>query len=105
MKSLFYYLFGIMTALYVFIILFDLYAPIYLDDYYMDKLVIDYSNEWYYTNLSISAIILFFTMVWIYNLGRGTNHEKKEPLSELQEELLKNNKRKKKEGCGQDPLY
>lgn len=80
MKSLFYFLFGIIVALYAFVILFDVCGPIYLDDYYMDKLVTNYSNEWYYTNLSISAIALFFTIVWIYNLGRGTSHEKKEPL-------------------------
>ena len=80
MKPTFYFLFGIIIALYAFMVLFDVCGPIYLDDYYMDKLVTNYSNEWYYTNLSISAITLFFTIVWIYNLGRGTNHEKKEPL-------------------------
>jgi hypothetical protein len=85
MKSLFYFLFGIIVALYAFVILFDICGPIYLDDYYMDKLVTNYSNEWYYTNLSISAIALFFTIVWIYNLGRGTNHEK-EPLLTKKEE-------------------
>lgn len=80
MKPLFYYLFGIMTALYAFVILFDLYAPVYLDDYYMDMLVQNYAQEWYYTNLAVSAVAIFFTIVWIYNLGRDTNHEKKEPL-------------------------
>ena len=80
MKQLFYFLFGIIVALYAFTILFDVCGPVYLDDYYLDKLVTNYSNEWYYANLSISAITLFFLIVWIYNLGRGTNHEKKEPL-------------------------
>lgn len=80
MKPLFYYLFGIMTALYAFVILFDLCAPIYLDDYYMDALVQNYAQEWYYTNIGVSAVSIFFVLVWIYNLGRGTNHEKKEPL-------------------------
>ena len=80
MKPTFYFLFGIIIALYAFMVLFDVCGPIYLDDYYMDKLVTNYSNGWYYTNLSISAITLFFTIVWIYNLGKGTNHEKKEPL-------------------------
>lgn len=79
MKSLFYYLFGIMTALYAFVILFDLCAPVYLDDYYMDMLVQNYAQEWYYTNLTVSAVTIFFTIVWIYNLGRGTNY-RKEPL-------------------------
>ena len=80
MKSLFYYLFGIMTVLYAFIVLFDLYAPVFLDDYYIDTLVQNYAQEWYYTNLTVSAVTIFFVIVWIYNLGRGTNHEKKEPL-------------------------
>lgn len=80
MKSLFYYLFGIMTALYAFVILFDLCAPVYLDDYYMDMLVQKYAQEWYYTNFTVSVVAIFFTIVWIYNLGRRTNHEKKEPL-------------------------
>lgn len=86
MKSLFYFLFGIIVALYAFMVLFDVCGPIYLDDYYIDKLIVNYSNEWYYTNLSISAITLFFTIVWIYNLGKGTNHEKKEPLLTNKEE-------------------
>ena len=80
MKPLFYYLFGIMTALYAFIILFDLCAPVYLDDYYMDMLMQNYAQEWYYTNISVSAITIFFVLVWVYNIGKGTNHEKKEPL-------------------------
>ena len=80
MKSLFYYLFGIMTALYAFIVLFDLYAPVYLDDYYIDTLVRNYAQEWHYINLTIAAITSLFAIIWIYNLGKGTNHEKKEPL-------------------------
>ena len=80
MKSLFYYLFGIMTALYAFVILFDLYAPIYLDDHYLDILYTKYAKEWYYGNIIVSSISLFFTLVWVYILGKGTNHEKKEPL-------------------------
>ena len=80
MKSLFYFVFGIMIALYAFVILFDLCAPVYLDDYYMDMLTQNYAQEWYYTNISVSAITIFFVLVWVYNMGRGTNHEKKEPL-------------------------
>ena len=80
MKPLFYYLFGIITVLYAFVILFDLCAPVYLDDYYMDMLMQNYAQEWYYTNISVSAITIFFVLVWVYNMGRGTSHEKKEPL-------------------------
>lgn len=86
MKSLFYYLFGIITALYAFVILFDLYAPIYLDDYYLDILYTKYAKEWYYGNIIVSSISLFFTLVWVYILGKGTNHEKREPLLIKEEE-------------------
>ena len=51
MKSLFYFLFGIIIALYAFVICFDLYAPIYLDDYYIDILYTNYAKVWYYTPL------------------------------------------------------
>jgi hypothetical protein len=80
MKNVFYYFFGIITALYAFVILFNLSAPVYLDDYYMDMLTQNYAQEWYYTNLAVSAVTIFFVLVWVYNMGRGTNHEKKEPL-------------------------
>ena len=86
MKPLFYYLFGIITALYAFVILFDLCAPVYLDNYYMDMLMQSYAQEWYYTNLAVSAITIFFVLVWVYNMGRGTNHEKEPLLTNKEEE-------------------
>lgn len=72
MKSLFYFLFGIIIALYAFVILFDLYAPIYLDDYYLDILYTKYAKEWYYGNIIMCSISLFFVLVWVYTLGKGT---------------------------------
>ena len=80
MKSLFYYLFGIISALYAFVVCFDLYAPIYLDDYYLDILYNNYAKEWYYTNVTISSISILFVLIWVFTLGKGTNHEKREPL-------------------------
>lgn len=80
MKSLFYFTFGIMTALYAFVILFDLYAPIYLDNYYLDILYTKYAKEWYYGNIIVSSISLFFALTWVYTLGKSTDHEKREPL-------------------------
>jgi hypothetical protein len=46
----------------------------------MDKLAVDYATEWYYTNISVSIISILFSIIWIYNLSKGTNHERKEPL-------------------------
>ena len=80
MKSLFYYLFGIISALYAFVVCFDLYAPIYLDDYYLGILYNNYAKEWYYTNVTISSISILFVLIWTFTLGKGTNHEKREPL-------------------------
>lgn len=80
MKSLFYYLFGIATMLYAFVVLFDLWAPIYLDDYYLDVLATTYSKEWYYSNLTVAAIMFIFIIIWVFILGKGTSHEKKEKL-------------------------
>ena len=80
MKSLFYYLFGIFTVLYALVILFDLWAPIYLDDYYLDLLTVNYSKEWYYTNVGVASIMFIFIMIWVFTLGKGTSHEKKEKL-------------------------
>ena len=68
------------SALYAFVILFDLYAPVYLDDYYLDILYTKYAKEWYYGNIIVSSISLFFALAWVYTLGKGTNHEKREPL-------------------------
>lgn len=86
MKPLFYYLFGIITALYAFVILFDLYSPIYLDDYYLDILYTKYAKEWYYGNIIVSSISLFFTLIWVYMLGKNTNREKEKPLLTKKEE-------------------
>lgn len=80
MKALFYYFFGIISALYLFVIMFDKYAPVYLDDYYVDSLVLNYSKEWYYSNITVSSIAILFIIVWIYRLGKSANHEKREPL-------------------------
>ena len=80
MKSLFYYLFGITTMLYAFVVLFDLLAPIYLDDYYLDVLATTYSKEWYYSNITVAAIMFIFITIWAFILGKGTSHEKKEKL-------------------------
>lgn len=80
MKALFYYLFGIVTALYVAVFCFDAYAPVFLDDYYLEKLTREYAREWYNVNMAIAIIGAVFALVWAWNLGKGTNHEKKEPL-------------------------
>lgn len=81
MKNVFYYFFGIITALYAFMVLFDLYAPEFIDDYWLDILCNEYAQEWYYSNIIIAAIMILCTIVWVYNLGRSAKElEEKEPL-------------------------
>lgn len=80
MKALFFYLFGIISALYAFVILFNLYGPEFIDDYWLDYLVINYPNLWYYSSFTISCILILFIIVFVYNLGKGTNYERKEKL-------------------------
>ena len=80
MKSLFFYLFGIITALYAFVIAFNLYAPELMDDYWLDYVAIHYPNLWYYGSLTTAIVFILFLIIFVYNLGKGTNHEKREPL-------------------------
>jgi len=81
MKNVFYYFFGIMTALYAFMVLFDLYAPEFIDDYWLDILCDKYAQEWYYSNIIIAAIMILCTIIWVYNLGKSAKElEEKEPL-------------------------
>ena len=81
MKNVFYYFFGIITALYTFAVLFALYAPEFIDDYWLDILYDKYAQEWYYFNITIGAIMILCLIIWAYNLGRGVIEPKeKEPL-------------------------
>lgn len=87
MKNIFYYFFGIITALYTVMVLFDLYAPEFIDDYWLDILYNKYAQEWYYSNIIIAAIMILFTIIWVYNLGRNSKElEEKEPLLIKKEE-------------------
>lgn len=87
MKNVFCYFFGIMTALYAFMVLFDLYAPEFIDDYWLDILCNKYAQEWYYSNIIIAAIMILCTIIWVYNLGRSAKElEEKEPLLIKKEE-------------------
>ena len=87
MKNVFYCFFGIMTALYAFMVLFDFYAPEFIDDYWLDILCDKYAQEWYYSNITIAAIMILCTIIWVYNLGRSAKElEEKEPLLIKKEE-------------------
>ena len=78
MKNVFYYFFGIITALYAFMVLFNLYAPEFIDDYWLNVLYTEYAQEWYYISMTIGVLTTLCAAIWIYNLGRNSNS--KEPL-------------------------
>lgn len=86
MKSLFFYLFGIITALYAFVLLFNAYAPEFMDDYWLDYIAKHYSKVWYYGSFTIAFILILFTIIFVYNLGKGTSHGKKELLFKKEDE-------------------
>lgn len=80
MIKAFYYLFGIISTIYVFVVLFNVYAPEFIDEYWLDILYTKYAQEWYYGNLTISALTTLCAAIWIFNLGKNFNSKEKEPL-------------------------
>lgn len=69
-----------MTALYAFMVLFNQYSYEFLDDYWIEYIVKNHAKVWYYSNFIIAFIFILFVIIFVYNLGKGTNHERKEPL-------------------------
>ena len=86
MKALFYYLFGILSALLCGIHVFNSYADIYLDDYYVELLYNVYPTQLIYINTIVSVLWSIFAIIFVFMLGRSTNHEKREPLLIKEEE-------------------
>lgn len=78
MKTLFYYLFGWISALYAFTILFNLYGQEFIDDYWLDYMAVNYPKVWYYGSLTVATILIIFVLIFVFNLGKGTNHERRE---------------------------
>lgn len=72
--KLFYYLYGVISMLFIFMLLFDLYGPIYIDDYYMDILHIKYHDEWWYTNVGISTLVLMFSIIFLCLPDKKNNY-------------------------------
>lgn len=84
--KLFHYIFGFMTALFIFSILFNLHCEEFIDDYWLNILHTYYAQEWYYTCLTIGALEIICTTIWIYNLGKGANELSREPLIKKEED-------------------
>lgn len=84
--KVFYYIFGFMTALFIFSILFNLNCEEFIDDYWLNILYNHYAQEWFYTDLTIGALQIMCTIIWIYNLGKSANELSKEPLIKKEED-------------------
>lgn len=73
MKSLFYFTFGIMVMLFIFVALFNTYAVEYLDGYYVDLLYSTYFNDWKMINKIIAIILILYISTFAFMLGKGIN--------------------------------
>ena len=82
-----YFLFGVLTTLFVFTSLFDAYHTEFLDDYWINLLHNEYYVIYQRTTFTIALLALSSSIIWIYNLGKGTRElEEKEPLLIKKEE-------------------
>lgn len=77
MKTL-YFSFGAITMLFAIVILFNVYHAEFLDDYWINLLHNEYYEQWKRITYTIATLSIFSFIIWIYNLGKGT--DKKEPL-------------------------
>ena len=75
--KLFHYTYGIISAVFAFMVAFNFNASEFIDEYWLDILYDHYAKEWWYTNVIISGLFVMYTLIWVYNLGKGI--EEKEP--------------------------
>lgn len=88
--KLFYYLYGVISMLFLFVITFDYFAYEVLDDYYIELLKHQYNQAWGYTNLVTTFAFVLFSIIWIYH--QGVNSVKEIAKQYEEEEKLLNNK-------------
>ena len=77
MKSLFYFLFGVVCMLFAFAFTFDVYSINFVEDFYLDLLHTVYEQEYRYFNILVSSLFVSFLMVWVYNLGSGSKQKER----------------------------
>lgn len=84
---MFYFLYGIISALFAVMVTFNHLAPEILDDYYIELLNNEYFHIWKYTNLTIASIFIICCIIWIYCQGMDAA---KEISKQIEEEPLIN---------------
>lgn len=75
MKSLAYFLYGIITTLAVAMYTFNQTMEIWLDDYYVDLFYGEWQMYWTITSLTIAILYGISCTIWIYNQGKGANEQ------------------------------
>ena len=86
---MFYFIYGIVSTIYVLTAIFSYTYDEYLDEYYI-RLLMNHSDEFNYFNIIISAIFGIFSLIWVYTQGLSAAKE----ISTIQEkeENISNNK-------------
>ena len=71
MQKLMYFLFGLITALFVAVMITENQGVYFLDEEVYESLYTDYWNYWYYSKVVIIALFIFCVLSFVYTLGSG----------------------------------
>lgn len=76
MQKLMYFLFGLITALFVAVMITENQGVYFLDEEVYRSLYTDYWNYWYYSKVVIVALFVFCVLSFVYTLGSGYKDKK-----------------------------
>lgn len=76
MQKLMYFLFGLITALFVAVMITEDQGVYFLDEEVYESLYTDYWNYWYYSKVVIVALFVFCVLSFGYTLGSGYKDKK-----------------------------
>lgn len=71
-----YFLFGLITALFVAVMITENQGVYFLDEEVYESLYTDYWNYWYYSKVVIVALFVFCVLSFGYTLGSGYKDKK-----------------------------
>lgn len=76
MQKLMYFLFGLITALFVAVMITENQGVYFLDEEVYESLYTDYWDYWYYSKVVIVALFVFCVLSFGYTLGSGYKDKK-----------------------------
>ena len=76
MQKLMYFLFGLITTLFVAVMITENQGVYFLDEEVYESLYTDYWNYWYYSKVVIVALFVFCVLSFGYTLGSGYKDKK-----------------------------